>query len=100
MLMLVEYLRDHAQFVKHRKPELSDMLAEAADEIERLNAELDQIPFLEAKIERLREAMDVPGWDRWFVWFQLAVRGNEELVNECGRRIEKLREAAEAKGTE
>ena len=38
MLMLVEYLRDHAQFVKHRKPELSDMLAEAADEIERLRA--------------------------------------------------------------
>jgi len=51
---------------------------------------------LEAIVDRLQTALDVGGWDQWFVGLQLAVRGHEDLINECGRRIERLREAAEA----
>ncbi len=50
----------------------------------------------QTEIEQLREALDVIGWDEWFIRLQSAVRGNESLINECGERIERTRKAANA----
>ncbi len=50
----------------------------------------------DAEIKRLRGALDIAGWDAWFLSLQLAVRGNESLINECGERIERARKIVEA----
>ncbi len=51
-----------------------------------------------AEIEQLREGLDIKGWDEWFTRLQMAVRGSESLINECGTRIERMRQAAEKGG--
>ncbi len=66
-------------------------LAKAAEVVESLLAEIER---LRAIVDKLPKQIDIAGWDDWFFRLQLAVRGNESLINECGERIRKAAKAA------